>query len=72
MPVSVIHVSPSGLRWYIAPMITKSSPSLLARMMSSSLADRPMLPSPVASTCGTAAAFGPPWISVDSTPRSVK
>ena len=41
-------------------------------MMSSSLADSPMFPSPDASTCGTAAAFGPPWTSDDSTPKSVK
>ena len=58
--VPLIHVYPSGLRWYMAPNITKSEPSLFARMMSSSLAERPTLPSPAARTCTTAGVFGPP------------
>ena len=66
------QVNPSGLRWYMEPMMTKSDPSLLACVMSSSLADRPTLPSPAASTWTTAGVFGPPWPSSEVTLRSAK
>ena len=70
--VPASQVNPSGFRWYMAPMMTKSDPSSLAWMMSSSLAERPTLPSPAASTWTTAGVFGPPWPSSDVTSRSAK
>ena len=54
------HVNPSGFRWYIDPMMTKSEPSALAWVMSSSLAAMPTLPSPAARTWTIAGVFGPP------------
>ena len=67
-----IHVKPSGLRWYMDPMMTKSEPSALAWVMSSSLAEMPTLPSPAARTWTTAGVFGPPWPSSEVTSYSAK